>query len=203
MKKPALFVSGFVLLLSLKSLAQNDSLPVKKKEEEPFNRKKEIVYDNKRYRVYNNYVTLGYGYANNSHRKANHIAVNADFNFHIQKQYFQFGAVLSGKSIWQKDVIILHLGAGYRKETATLNFAAFGGISYSEGFYLQKTDSVTYVSYKKAPGFYAAVHAHYKPKFDYGIGAGAFVETNKYQTIIGVRIELFFSGAYRGEKRRP
>ncbi|MBC7863980.1 MAG: hypothetical protein IAF38_13470 [Bacteroidia bacterium] len=53
-----------------------------------------------------------------------------------------------------------------------------------------------------AVGAYACVQNFYKFKSDLGIGLTVFGEYNKQRYLFGIRVELFFSGAFRGDKRR-
>ncbi len=50
-------------------------------------------------------------------------------------------------------------------------------------------------------GVYAAAQAATKLVYDIGIGAELFVELNYKQNVIGIKLFLFFSGAYRGVKK--
>jgi len=171
---------------------------------EPFNRKTEIKLDGKKYRIYNNYVTLGVGKAYNSIWDQGFVVTGADFNFHIRKAYFQMGGFLQGPSFYNKQQVQLHLAGGYRKESYKYFWAAFGGFSYTNGYYplmlkdMAGKDSVNRFPIMSQPGLYAAMQLFYKVRFDYGIGLTVFGDVNSKQYLVGARIELFFSGAYRG-----
>jgi hypothetical protein len=171
---------------------------------QPYNKKTEIKLDGKKYRIYNNYVTLGIGKGYNSIWNSGFITTGADFNFHIQKTYFQMGGYVQGPSFYNKQQVQLHGAAGYRKESYKYFWAAFGGLSYSNGFYpfmlkdAKGEDSVTTYPIMSQVGVYTAVQFFYKLKFDYGIGLTLFGDINSKQYFVGARVELFFSGAYRG-----
>lgn len=170
---------------------------------EAYDRRKEIRLDGKKYRIYNNYVTFGVGKAYNSAWKQLLLATAADFNFHIRKTHFQLGGFLQGQNFYTRQQVQLHLAAGYRKESYQYFWAAYGGVSYSEGYYplTLKTaggkDTLTY-PLMRVPGLHAAVQLFYKLRFDYGVGLTLFGDVNERQTTAGARVELFFSGAYRG-----
>lgn len=170
---------------------------------ETYDRKREIRLDGKKYRIYNNYVTFGIGKGYNTVWSRFFHATAADFHFHIRKTYFQTGGYLQGRNFYDRQQIQLHLAPGYRRESYQYFWAAYGGFSYSNGYYpvsLQNaagTDTVIY-DLMSEPGLYAAIHAFYKLRFDYGIGLTLFGDINKRQSMVGARIELFFSGAYRG-----
>ncbi len=170
---------------------------------EPYDKKKEIKLDGKKYRIYNNYVTFGIGKGYNSIWKQGFIATGFDFNFHLRKTYFQAGTYLQGPSFYNKQQIQMHLAGGYRKESYKYFWAAYGGLSYTNGFYPVTLkdgggkDSTIHPIMSEI-GIYAALQAFYKLKFDYGIGLTIFGDVNQKQYMVGARIELFFSGAYRG-----
>ena len=170
---------------------------------EPYDRKREIRLDGKKYRIYNNYVTFGVGKAYNSAWKQLFLATAADFNFHIAKAHFQLGGFLQGQNFYTRQQVQLHLGGGYRRESYQYFWAAFGGLSYTNGYYpftlktMGGSDSLIH-PVMSVPGLYAAVQLFYKLRFDYGIGLTVFGDVNQLQSTVGARIELFFSGAYRG-----
>lgn len=171
---------------------------------EEYKRKTEIKLDGKKYRIYNNYVTFGVGKAYNSLWDQLWVNTGVDFNFHIRKAYFQGGGYLQGFNFYDKQQIQMHLGGGYRQESYKYFWAAYGGLSYTNGFYpvtikdIAGKDSAIVPLVMSEVGVYAAAQLFYKLKFDYGIGITAFGDINKRQTTVGVRLELFFSGAYRG-----
>ena len=172
---------------------------------EPFDKKKEVVFNNKRYRIYNNYLTAGLGKCYNSGWKDWELNTAFDFNFHIDKKYFQVGGLLTGPGLGNNNSIQLHACWGYRIERYKYQVAAYGGISYTDGYYLQtgymQQADTTYKVKFGAIGAYAAVQFSYKFKFDYGLGLTAFIDANSQQTLTGIRLELFFSGSYHGLKR--
>lgn len=174
---------------------------------EDYDRKKEIRYDGKKYRIYNNYVTLGVGKGYNSIWKDTWTYTGVDFNFHIRRAYFQGGGFVSGPSFYNKEQVQLHLAGGYRKESYKYFWAVFGGLSFTNGFYpvpvkdMAGNDSAKAYPIMSEVGAYVAAQLFYKLKFDYGIGLTAFADANSKQYCVGARIELFFSGAYRGTIR--
>jgi hypothetical protein len=167
-----------------------------------FEHKKEIVLQNKRYRIYNNYLSVGAGKCYNSGWKEVDLCTGFDFNFHAAKKYFQVGGNLVGPALWNNNCIQLHAGWGYRLERCNYQLAAYGGISFSDGYYLQLQNTDTLKVRMNSVGAYAALQAYYKIKFDYGIGLSTFFDVNAKQTLVGIKAELFFSGAYKGFKRR-
>lgn len=209
MYRKALFI--FLLAPALLARAQGDKSAFGKEPDsklsqlyrEPYDRKREIRLDGKKYRIYNNYVTLGVGKGYNSAWKELFVATGADFNFHIRKAGFQAGGYLQGQDFYTKQQLQAHLASGYRKESYQYFWAAYGGISYTNGYYpktlksVAGNDSLIHPVMSEA-GLYAAVQLFYKVRFDYGIGLTVFGDVNGKQSMVGARIELFFSGAYRG-----
>jgi hypothetical protein len=164
-----------------------------------FDRKKEIILQNKRYHIYNNYLSAGVGQCYNSGWQQVELCTSFDFNFHARKNYFQIGGNLVGPALWNNNCIQLHAGWGYRLERCNYMLAAYGGVSFSDGYYLQN-DTVKVKM--NSVGGYIALQAFYKFKFDYGVGVSTFFDVNAKQSLAGIKIELFFSGAYKGFKKR-
>ncbi len=185
----------FLLFEAVMAFSQKDSV-VK------FNRKEEIVYDGKRYRKYNNYLTFGFGKGFVDVRRIDQNFINADFQFHLQKQYFQVGLYMSGDDFLRNNNIQGHVCYGYRIEKNKFNLAGFAGPSYSY-FVLTKYDKAgdPYPEINNVIGAYASVQAIYKLKYDVGIGIEIFGDISGLQKMAGGRIIFYFSGAYRGIKR--
>ena len=209
------FYSIVFLIFIFNARGQDNSAPssINKKHDaelkniyhEPFEKKKEVIFNNKRYRVYNNYFTAGGGKCYNSGWKDLELTTGFDFNFHIDKKYFQVGGLLTGPGFGNNNNIQIHACWGYRMERFKYQWAAYGGVSYTDGYYLQtgymQQADTTYKVKFGAIGAYAAVQFYYKLKFDYGLGLMAFIDANSQQTLTGFRVEFFFSGAYRGLKK--
>lgn len=174
--------------------AQKDTLP--------YDRKKEIVYDGKRYRVYNNYLTFGAGKAYSDIRRIEQSVINADFQFHLTKEYFQVGFFMSGDQFLRNTNLQGHLCYGYRYEKELFNLAGFVGPSYSY-FVTGSTDTagVFHVKSNNTLGGYIALQGVYKIKYDVGIGIELFADISPLQKMAGARIICYFSGAYRGIKK--
>lgn len=165
----------------------------------PYFRKEEIIADGKRYRKHNNYLTAGPGYMTSSIRKTVQKAVGIDFQFHIRREHFQAGVLMSGEEFLSNNNIQLHLGYGYRREKTSSNLAAFVGPTYFSG--VEGTPGVTAASFYSGFGAYACVQAITKFTYDIGFGLEAFGEISRKQKMAGIKAVFFFSGAYRGLKR--
>jgi hypothetical protein len=175
------------------------------KTEKEYDPKEEVVYDGKRFRVWNNYITLGGmpGASINSNIPTSQFAGALDFNYHIQTNYFQTGILMSGNEFGNYNNTQFHMCWGKRIEKNRYHFAAFGGIDYSL-FYWWEKDSVParfVTPAKTAIGAYAVIQNYWKFKYDVGIGCSVFASYNTYRYLVGARIELYFSTAYRGEKK--
>lgn len=163
-------------------------------------RKEEIIYDDKRYRIHNNYLTLGGGFLGSTIRGDVQKNIGIDFQFHIRRQQFQAGVMMSGDAFRSNNNVQMHLGYGYRKETITTNVAAYFGATYYTGVVASK-DSIPVPIFYDGFGAYACIQGIYKISYDFGVGAELFGELNVHQNILGIRFIAFFSGAYRGAKR--
>ena len=110
--------------------------------------------------------------------------------------------MMSGEGFNSNNNIGIHIGYGYRKETKKRNFAAFIGPSYHNGVLTVK-DSLDHIQpdYYSGFGLYGSVQAVVKISYDFGFGAEVFSDVSAKQTMVGVRLIAFFSGAYMGPKK--
>lgn len=165
-----------------------------------FDKKKEITYDGKRYRVFNNYITVGGGTEYNTYIQGTNLNLGGDYNFHIQQIYFQAGGFLAGNYFGNWNHAQLHAAVGKRFEMKKFNMAGYLGGSFSS-INRPIYDSIAqgYRSNSLHPlGLHATVQFTYKFKYDVGIGICLFSDINKYQSVYGLRLELYFSSAFLG-----
>ncbi len=164
----------------------------------------EFVMDNKKFRYYSKWFTIGGGVQQNVTYERNlGFAGGADLNFHIKRNFFQAGAEITGVNVGAFNNYQLHLGYGWRYEDKDVHFALFLGPSFSTGYGLVGNDSVSaYVRPYNEFGLYSQAEIVKKIAYDVGIGAALFADWNQEQTIIGFRGILYFSGSYKGEKRK-
>ncbi len=185
----------FLFLFSSPLFSQKDT--------SKYDRKEEIIDNNKRYRIHNNYLTVGPGFGSSNIRVSEQSIIGLDFNFHIRKQYFQAGILMSGNKFLSNNNLAAHLCYGYRKETNKYNFAFYGGVSYNEGIIPPMIVGGDTISAKlfRTYGFYANIQYIFKITYDIGFGGEAFAEFNKHQAFGGIKFILFFSGAYQGKAK--
>lgn len=187
------FIFTFFVLFVNFCLAQSDTAT--------FNPKKEVVYDGKRYRVYNSWLSVGAGAGYNTKWPKDEKNLGADFSFHVKEHYIRLGGFLSGADYTAANNYSFHLCYLFRKESEKYNLSAAIGPSTSN-FRRPLSDSSNYnlaTVYNKVGGF-AAIEAVYKFKYDVGIGGQIFCDYNQVQMVYGVRLIVYFSGAYRGIK---
>lgn len=159
-----------------------------------------MLYDGKRYRIHNNYLTLGGGFLSSSIRPAGQKAVGADFHFHVRRQNFQVGTIMSGDQFLSNNNIQFHAAYGLRRERNMTNLAAYIGPSFFTG--VQGTPGVTDPTFYNGWGAYICLQAVSKfVAYDIGLGGELFAEFSEKQNIFGFKIVAFFSGSYRGVKR--
>ncbi|MBL7883002.1 MAG: hypothetical protein JNL69_02965 [Bacteroidia bacterium] len=157
-----------------------------------------FVINNKKFKYYNNWVTAGAGtHQNLSYKRALGFTVGLDYNFHIKQHYFQLGTNILGERFGFYTNYQFHLGYGKRFEDKDIHFAAFGGLSYSSGY--GKVDTL-YSRHYSEPGIYVQAEFVKKITWDVGIGASLFADINQEQSLVGLRLVLYFSGAYKGDK---
>jgi hypothetical protein len=191
------------LVLIAASLSGQEIISEKPKDiKPPYFRKEEIIVSGKRYRVHNNYLTAGPGFLSSSLRNTSQKAIGIDFQFHIRRQHFQTGVMMSGEDFGANNNVGAHIGYGYRKETKRNNYAFFVGPSYYTGVTaIQDSVLGTRPKIYEGWGIYGCAQAIYKLTFDIGFGAELFAEYGRYQRLGGIKFIVFFSGAYVGAKR--
>lgn len=169
-----------------------------------FDKKKEITYDGKRYRLFNNYLTAGGGRCYNSYIENTNLNIGVDFNYHIKQIYFQSGLFLAGNYFGNYNHVQLHSAIGKRFEMQKFNMAGYLGPSYSfiNRLFVDTALNQVYAKVLTPLGLHAAVQFTYKFKYDVGIGISLFGDINNKQSVYGLRLELYFSGAYLGDKKR-
>lgn len=181
-----------------------------KKAEPGKNKKKSNVHDsvfvinNNKFHYYNNWLTIGGGWQQNLTYQRNLGFVGGlDFNFHIKQYYFQSGVMITGESFGFYNNYQIHLGYGKRFEDKDYHFAAFVGLSYSEGAQINQIDSIRYTTkpYGQA-GIYIQGEVVKKITYDIGAGVSLFGDFNKEQSIVGLKFMLYFSGTYSGKKNK-
>jgi hypothetical protein len=162
------------------------------------NFKREIVIGDKRYRVYNNWVCFGIGPAYHSENPRTQFALGLDFQFHIKKAYFNFGGLLSGDEFGVWNNYTGHVGyVAWRKETEGKNIAALAGVSYTQGYTFLYAGHYESNRWDRV-GLYAEFQYTMKVQYAVGLGPTFFIDWNQKRTMIGVRLDGYLSGAYRG-----
>lgn len=158
-----------------------------------------FVIEGKKMKYYNSWITAGGGIQQNlTYKRTYGFAGGLDFNFHLKQHYFQLGTTITGEKFGSYDNYQFHLGYGKRVEDNVFHAAVFGGISLSTG-YTKDSSGIYQVPYT-TPGIYIEGQLIKKIAYDVGAGISIFGDYNKEQAIVGGRIILFFSGAYKGKK---
>lgn len=158
-----------------------------------------FIINNKKFRFYNNWFTIGGGVQQNLTFKSSlGFAGEADFNFHIQKHYFQTGIILTGERFGFYTNYALHAGYGKHYEDRDVLFSGFAGLTYSTGY--TKVGDTVYTHHYNVPGLYVQGDIIKKITYDVGFGASLFVDWNQVQSMAGLRFILYFSGSYKGKK---
>jgi hypothetical protein len=159
-----------------------------------------FVKDGKKLKYYNNWLTGGAGIQQNlTYNRKYGFAGGVDYHFHIKHHYFQLGTVITGEKFGSYDNYNFHLGYGKRLEDKDFHAAAFLGVSYSTG-YAKVDSSGRYERPFKEPGVYIEGQVIKKITYDVGIGISVFGNYCQEQSIIGGRVIIYFSGAYKGKK---
>jgi hypothetical protein len=165
-----------------------------------YNRKQTIVVGDNEFKVWNNWLSIGIGRSvvlSPSHAKT---FIAADYTFHINDEYFRTGVLLAGKKLGSYSHYHLHLAYGKRRERIKYNLAAFAGPSFIIGYNLKGNETTN--SLRQYVGFLVVAQLVYKLNYDFGVGVSPFFDINKAFTTIGIRADIYLSGAYKGKVRK-
>ena len=161
---------------------------------------KMIIYKNNKFKVYNNWISAGAGEGYNFTHYGPQFTLGADFNFHIKMEYFQFGLFFLGDRFGSYNDFNYHLGYGKRMERNKFNMAGFLGLAYSTG-YRKVNEVFSPDNVYNQLGLYACFQFIKKITYDTGIGPGLYFNINPYQSVGGIRLDIYFSGAYKGKAK--
>ncbi len=193
-----LIVKKYFFLTLLISLAINIRLQAQ------FTRE-DTVINNKIYKPYSNYLLFSVGKSYNIKNSEVETSGELGYVIRIVDQFFQVGYHMSSdlyflNRSFQKlnDIYLMY---GLRKENSRRNMDVFLGISYAYGSYYWETDSLGEKWYKgfSVPGIRISADYEWKIYYDIGIGLNGYAEWNQYYPIVGIKINVYFSGAFRGE----
>lgn len=179
-------------------LGLNAQEPAPALEKPQYDKKEEIIFQNKRYRIHNNYLTFGRGLLASTIQLSGQAAYGADYHFHIRRHYMLAGALLSGESLFAANDAQLHVCYGIREEKNFTNVSLFGGPSLFTG--VAGTPGVTAAKVYTGVGVYACFEAVFKIRYDIGLGFDVFAELSAKRNMGGLKVILYFSGAYMGKK---
>ena len=166
--------------------------------------REDTVIENKIYHPYSNYLLLSVGKSYNIKIGEMETSGEVGFVFRIVDQFFQAGYHLSSDQFflnrsYQKlnDIYVMY---GFRKETTKRNMDVFFGVSYAYGSTYWETDSLGKKWYKgfSVPGIRVSADYEWKVFYDIGVGLNGYAEWNQYYPIVGLKVNIYFSGAFRG-----
>lgn len=163
-----------------------------------------FIQDNAIYKPNSNWVTLAVGYGYNPFIKVDELAGSIVFHASFNKINLMAGYYLftdeSFTSRSKHSMTNFNFGAGYRKETLKTNFAAFAGPLYAFGN--KKIHDTQYYRFQ-GPGFFIEAEYTYKIYYDIGIGISAFYNFSSYYQVVGLKLLVYFSGAFKTGLNQP
>lgn len=166
--------------------------------------REEIIINNKIYRPFSNYILLSTGTCFNINQRAVEKSGEVGYVFRIQQYFFQLGYHVSSNAFFlyrsPQKLNNLFLMYGFRKENVKRNIDLFIGPSYAYGSKYAFTDTIGNKWYSgfSTVGIKLSFDYDWKIFYDIGFGLNAYAEWNKYYPIVGIKINIYFSGAYRG-----
>lgn len=166
--------------------------------------REDTVIENKIYRPYSNYLLVSLGKSYNIKNTEVETSGELGYVFRIVNQFFQAGYHVSSDQFflnrsYQKlnDIYLMY---GIRKENTHRNTDVFLGISYAYGSTYWGRDSLNRKLFHgfSVPGIRISADYEWKIYYDIGIGLNGYAEWNQYYPIVGLKINVYFSGAFRG-----
>ncbi len=161
------------------------------------------VINNKVYKENSNYLTFGGGAAFNPKRKAFEQSYAFSYNFSLRNIALQAGYHVSSNDWFLNRSLQklndIHIGGGIRWEKDKSNTAILAGASYAYGADKNIVNDTVYYTAFTEFGLYVEYQMTYKAFYDVGFGATAFLSANTKYMICGIRLEFYFSPAYRRE----
>lgn len=180
----------FMIFMQNQGFAQADTV---------YNPKQEVILEYKRFRVWNNWVSGGAGPAFHTNNPRTQFALGVNLNFHLNKYYFRIGGTFSGDRFGSWNNIQGHTAYIFkRKETERIHQAIMVGISYSTGYRFVYAGVYDNINPYSRVGLYGEWQWIRKINYDFGFGGAVFADINTLNQIIGLRLDVYFSGAYRG-----
>ena len=158
--------------------------------------KEEITIKKDRFLKKTNWVTLGFGYGQKLNSSDYSFPGSLNIYFHVKNVYFNTGIMRTKLDVllakYSGDFLTdIHGTVGFRTETRKNSFSYFAGPSYVHGL----LDSAT--AYKGI-GAYAEIQYIQKIYYDIGLGSSVFVNYNRSFPIVGIRLDFYFSNAFKG-----
>lgn len=160
------------------------------------NTKEEVTIKKDRFLKKSNWLTLGIGYGQKLNSPDYSYPGSLNVYFHVKQVYLNAGVMRSKLDVllarYSGDFMTdYHLSVGFRNETRKSSFSYFAGPSYVHGL----LDSATKFN---GIGAYAEVQYIRKIYYDIGLGSSIFVNYNRDFPLIGIRLDFYFSNAFRG-----
>ncbi|RLD63891.1 MAG: hypothetical protein DRJ01_02455 [Bacteroidetes bacterium] len=200
-------------LLFLIALSSNVLLAQEQENNEQKNPDEEFVHNNKIYKPNSSWLSFGVGSSYDINQKQFEQSINFDLHVRIKKTFVSGGYHKSSDAFFQSGTVQqvhsiqtlndIHLCVGLKREKFKSNLSLFAGPSYVYGTTYDFTDSLNVDWYRKfdKPGIYASIQYTYKIFYDVGVGASLYTSINKYYSVVGIQLHLYFSNALKGTIR--
>ncbi|MDA3911964.1 MAG: hypothetical protein PF448_11480 [Bacteroidales bacterium] len=164
----------------------------------------EMKIGDKIYQTGSNWLTADFGVANNYILKQQELSMAIAYHIRYKPVYFKFGYHYSDETFflsnrlrnisYHNDIIA---AAGLRYELRYFNLAFFIGPSFAFGMIEDPENPLIGHGYR-ALGAVPELQLTYKFFYDIGIGTSLYGSFNKHSQAVGIRLHIYFSGAYRG-----
>lgn len=193
-----------MLFLSIQSIAQNVNPRSTTPKDKWDRRFPEIKIGDKIYQTGSNYLTVGFGPAYSTTLERQELSMALAYHIRYKPIYFKFGYHYSDDQFFLSNRLLnisyhndIIAAAGFRYELDHFNLAFFIGPSLAFGRTEDPENSLVGYGYLGL-GAVPELQLTYKFFYDIGIGTSIYGSFNKHYQAVGLRIHVYFSGAYRG-----
>jgi hypothetical protein len=191
-----------MLLAPLFLFAQsNDSIPAKKDKPKKEKKEQEILELNGNiYKIHSGYMNFGFGAAYLISQNIGTVCGGVGYNFRFKDRYYKIGyertdniSFFGTSNTYLND---FHIAAGKRFPSKRFNLSYF----YGGSFYNFHDNANPVKQVNRGLGLYGEASAFFKPVYDIGLGLTGFANMNIHAPVVGLRLDFYFSGAYKGKK---
>lgn len=158
-----------------------------------------LIIKGNKYKENANWINAGAGVGYIGKYNVSVPCAGLGWNFRFKNKWYKVGYERTGdiSYLGRSNVFFndFHVALGKRKQGNYYNLSWFAGGSYCTATDLRNLTDPK----ERAVGIYAEGSAVFKVLYDVGLGLTAYANVNFAAPVFGMRLDLYFSGAFRGK----